>query len=367
MKFGIYPPTCILQSPLLSMTFSSGLPSFSLLLKPRRKPFVYHAQLSLSISLEPTMEALGCQRLQRVMTSSISTENGNDMGGKEPEEDEFFELELTAPDPDRKRYGTLTVDSTHFKDKPCGPAFLSSFSTEPKHSEKTQNDPKYNFSQSKRKILPVESSFPKPQTPISLLRSAPRFRVFRFRKSTKSANEAEQTEGTALRNRGKSFFTLRFKMKETESALTGDSSLRKNETASCSDSPTLHGGSNSKRFSKELIEKYLWLVKPLRIRVSKRQTGGVRFAGEFSPTASCSTASVGSANREQNAKASAGFRVVACRHLGKSKSASASVTGITSPARRDDSLLQQHDGIESAILHCKRSFSSSRGSNNYSP
>ncbi|KAK4743473.1 hypothetical protein SAY87_001474 [Trapa incisa] len=302
------------------------------------------------------MEALSFQRLQRVITS-ISAEHRHDTGAKGPEEDEeddsFFELELSVPDADSKSYTTVTFSATRSKDDPkSSPAHLS--------SEKTQNDPKYNFSQSKRKILPIDSSFLRPQSPISLLKSAPKFRVFMFRKSTKSAAEAEKTEGTQLRNRRRNFFTKRFKQKEAEfePAFTRDSCPRKNGIASCSDSSPLHGWSTSKRFSKELIQKYLRIVKPLRVKFSKRRAGGVGYSGEFSP------ASVGSANREQNAKAPAGFRVVVCRHLGKSKSASASVT---SPARRDDSLLQQHDGIESAILHCKRSFSSSRDFSPLSP
>ncbi|KAE8716234.1 hypothetical protein F3Y22_tig00110156pilonHSYRG00617 [Hibiscus syriacus] len=49
----------------------------------------------------------------------------------------------------------------------------------------------------------------------------------------------------------------------------------------------------------------------------------------------------------------------AYKHLEKSKSSSASASPIN---RRDDSLLLQHDGIQSAILHCKRSFNSSRES-----
>ncbi|KAK4784732.1 hypothetical protein SAY86_019100 [Trapa natans] len=310
------------------------------------------------------MEALSFQRLQRVITS-ISAERRHGTEGKGPEEDEeddsFFELELSVPDTDRKSCSSVSVRAFHSKDEPYScPAPLYSFLLEPEHSsDNTQNDPKYNFSQSKRRILPIESSFLRPQSPISLLKSAPKFRVFMFRKSTKSGAEADKTEGTPLRNR-RNFFTMGFKLKEAEvePALTRDSSQRKNESASCSDSSPLHGWSTSKRFTKELIQKYLRLVKPLRVKVSKRQASEVRNSGELSP------ASVGSANREQNAKAPAGFRMVACRHLGKSKSASASVTGIMSPARRDDSLQQQHDGIESAILHCKRSFSSSRGSNN---
>lgn len=61
-----------------------------------------------------------------------------------------------------------------------------------------------------------------------------------------------------------------------------------------------------------------------------------------------------------------GLRVV-CKHLGKRRSASAAAVAAAPPGpvlseRRDDSLLQQHDGIQSAILHCKRSFNASRDS-----
>jgi hypothetical protein len=57
---------------------------------------------------------------------------------------------------------------------------------------------------------------------------------------------------------------------------------------------------------------------------------------------------------------------VVCKHLGKRRSASAAAVAAAPPGpvlseRRDDSLLQQHDGIQSAILHCKRSFNASRG------
>lgn len=314
----------------------------------------------MSLASQPAMEALTFRRLWRPITS-VSSENRHDIGGKEPREDEedsFFELELTAPVFNPKIYSppiTNTKGATsNLENKPDMPTFVCS---EPvlrrPSSEKTEVVHKYNFSQSKRKILPVESSFPRPQSTISLLKSAPKFRVFMFRKS-KSVSAEE-----AGRNRGRNFFTLRFKLKEIEPALMRDRSLRKNENASCSDCP-LHGMSNMRRSSKEVIQKYLMLVKPLYVKVSKRQTGGVRFAREFSKTA---TAPSSSANRTPHSKAPGRFNVEACRQLGKSKSASTSVTGIVSPARRDDSLLQQHDGIESAILHCKRSFSSSRGLN----
>ncbi|KAK2993532.1 hypothetical protein RJ640_007364 [Escallonia rubra] len=62
----------------------------------------------------------------------------------------------------------------------------------------------------------------------------------------------------------------------------------------------------------------------------------------------------------------AAVRVV-CKTLGKSRSASAAVAAAppgttTTSQRRDDSLLQQQDGIQSAILHCKRSFKAARDS-----
>ncbi|WOG92826.1 hypothetical protein DCAR_0312103 [Daucus carota subsp. sativus] len=53
-----------------------------------------------------------------------------------------------------------------------------------------------------------------------------------------------------------------------------------------------------------------------------------------------------------------------CKGLMKSKS---SVRTVAVPlSRRDDSALQQQDGIQSAILHCKRSYSSSSSSSSFS-
>ncbi|PPD68883.1 hypothetical protein GOBAR_DD34236 [Gossypium barbadense] len=46
-----------------------------------------------------------------------------------------------------------------------------------------------------------------------------------------------------------------------------------------------------------------------------------------------------------------------CKQLGKSRSTSSASSPIS---RRDDSLLLQHDRIQSAILHCKKSLNSSR-------
>ncbi|KAK7280304.1 hypothetical protein RJT34_25366 [Clitoria ternatea] len=54
---------------------------------------------------------------------------------------------------------------------------------------------------------------------------------------------------------------------------------------------------------------------------------------------------------------------IASKHLGKSRLPSSTVVEVGSPTNRSDvTLLQQHDGIQSAILHCKRSFNLRHGS-----
>ncbi|KAM7274354.1 hypothetical protein ACFE04_029018 [Oxalis oulophora] len=125
----------------------------------------------------------------------------------------------------------------------------------------------------------------------------------------------------------------------------------------------------TKKFiSKEAIQKYLKLIKfkPLR-RNSNR--GGV-FYDEFAATSSSSVASSpapammfspapGMKERQQQQ----GFRVV-CRHLKKSRSASSATARVAmTPGRRsDDSLMLHNDGIQSAIMHCKKSLNSSTDS-----
>ncbi|KAI7727702.1 hypothetical protein M8C21_021814, partial [Ambrosia artemisiifolia] len=87
----------------------------------------------------------------------------------------------------------------------------------------------------------------------------------------------------------------------------------------------------SKRFSKEVVNKYMSLIKPLYIKVSRRSNDKVRLSEDS-----------------------------VFKHLGKCRSSSSSSAGKFTPspaARSYDSVLQQ-DGIQSAILHCKKSYSS---------
>ncbi|KAF7151674.1 hypothetical protein RHSIM_Rhsim02G0236700 [Rhododendron simsii] len=199
-------------------------------------------------------------------------------------------------------------------------------------------------------------------------------------------------------------FTVKFKVEEVPivSLFTRDNSSRassgtinnKSQKKETSD----ESGPDEKRVSKDGVQKYLKMVKPLYIRVSKRhgEKPSTGFSGQLSvqsparpeapksekteavakseppaavaksepPAAVAAAASC----EEKSAKQGklmlpAGLRVV-CKHLGKSRSASsaavaaAPVSGATvkQGRRRDDSLLEQQDGIQSAIMHCKRSF-----------
>jgi hypothetical protein len=129
-----------------------------------------------------------------------------------------------------------------------------------------------------------------------------------------------------------------------------------------------------KRFSKEVVmHKYLKMVKPLYIRVSRRYSHGEKSSEKVEAEIATEGETVVE-SEENNAKSQnqnqkqgnipAGLRVV-YKHLGKSRSASSAVAAsppvLVSSKRRDDSLLQQQDGIQGAILHCKRSFNASRG------
>uniref|UniRef100_A0A6N2LNY1 Membrane-associated kinase regulator 5 n=1 Tax=Salix viminalis TaxID=40686 RepID=A0A6N2LNY1_SALVM len=279
-------------------------------------------------------------------------------------EDSFFELELTVPDFDTSKCGsdsTTNIKNSHPLGKESN--FFDSKQA-PLHNleHKESHNPQHTFQQpslstdhllSKRKILPVEHvSSSKPQSPISLLKSAPRFRVLMFKKpksmasqKTEKTGEAEQFNANSKRHESNKLFTVKFKLEEVTNAsfFTKQNSLRKQIAKDSYDNDT------SKRFSKEMIQKYLKLIKPLYIRVSKKQNDKMKFSGELSVGSPSSSPATVPAKEKQ------------------SKSASAT-TGISPPigSRRDDSLLLQHDGIQSAILHCKKSFNSSRDSSSMS-
>lgn len=285
----------------------------------------------------------------------------------------------------------------------------------------------------KGRLVPIEPSVVlngsesnlKPQFPASLLKSATNFRVLmlKFKKSrlsstgkgtsenaTDRANESavpqmqkkEEEKGDDTNTKQSKFFTVKFKVEELPkvSLFTRENSKSANKSQKQSNAEESAAIADEKRFSKEVMQKYLKKVKPLYVRVSKRYGEKLRFSGQLSlasglkaavsppPCAAAAAQKPSPPNATTTAEKSqpetefaeaaavsnvknlkqgnfpAGLRVV-CKHLGKSRSASSAVAAAppapTTSKRRDDSLLQQQDGIQSAILHCKRSFNASRG------
>ncbi|KAH7841443.1 hypothetical protein Vadar_029932 [Vaccinium darrowii] len=115
--------------------------------------------------------------------------------------------------------------------------------------------------------------------------------------------------------------------------------------------PTTTKLHKQRRFPKVVIQKYLKLINPFYYsRASKRYTDQTDEISKTTPFSS---------PRKQVQQQGIRVGTVAGNHLGKSRSTSSAVRA--APARRDDSLLLQDDGIQSAILHCKRSYNSSSG------
>ncbi|KAF3432912.1 hypothetical protein FNV43_RR24014 [Rhamnella rubrinervis] len=305
------------------------------------------------------------------------------------EEDSFFDLELTAPDYDSTGNNNTSKNNDYPDEKTTENAKGIGFKEErAKCSDKTAGDgelfcpkPELLLSPadpiSKRKILPVEP-ISKPQSPIALLKSAPRFRVSMFKKPKSTVTQKTEKTGEAepynifmgtqkqQRQQGK-LFAVKFNVEEAHnlSTLNRESSMRYNGSK-----PQNQSSHDSKAERKDVLQKYLKLIKPLYVKASKRYSDKMKFPSDLSvasPASSPVPAAPICSPKEKQANIPAGIRNV-CKHLGKSKSASASAVSATVPQtnRRDDSLLQQHDGIQSAILHCKRSFNSSRDSSSLS-
>ncbi|KAL6502373.1 hypothetical protein OROHE_024651 [Orobanche hederae] len=248
----------------------------------------------------------------------------------------------------------------------------------------------------KGNLVSIEPSEENSKLPVFLVKSATKLSVLLLNKLKKSKSinggnlEKPEKSGTdeadakKEENQGKSsgkFMAVTLKVEDgpLASLFTRDNSSKENG----------HGravknnveDNNIISDSKEVVvPKYLKLVKPFYIRVSKRYVEKLKFSGHLigggggggskGATASlCEADKLGeglSAAARADVKAhhtrqglQAGLEVVR-KHLGKSRSASAAVAAATPSNRRDDSLVQLQDGIQGAILHCKRSFNSSR-------
>ncbi|URD93414.1 hypothetical protein MUK42_00696 [Musa troglodytarum] len=195
---------------------------------------------------------------------------------------------------------------------------------------------------------------------VSLLKSATKLRIFLLRlrkpKST-AAGVANASPKQQPQGERQSRFFVKFKVAEVPiiSHFTRDNSSRNTSSGDraampqAEDSPA--ATTEEKRFAREVVQKYLNIIKPFYVKVSRWHVERLRLPSELAPA---------KAPPQEARGFPAGLRVVGKR-LGKSRSASAAVAAVRSlpPQRRDDSLREQQDGIQSAIAHCKRSFTTS--------
>ncbi|CAN7115107.1 hypothetical protein HID58_009422 [Brassica napus] len=205
---------------------------------------------------------------------------------------------------------------------------LSDFSLHKNKTPEEREVKQTTFSLSKSKVIPFVEPTSKPQSPTTPLNSGRKFRAFSFKKkeNNRSLNVMFKTEDqttTTTTSFGKTTTTA-------TSQLKPDTMFSEDSVSSVS---------SSKRFFD--------LIKPLYNKTTKKQSVN---SVSTSPASSPATAR----EKQRNSKPS-GIR----RQLGKSRSASATL----SPAKRvDESLQVQQDGIQSAILHCKKSFQGSESS-----
>ncbi|CAN4085834.1 unnamed protein product [Withania somnifera] len=181
---------------------------------------------------------------------------------------------------------------------------------------------------------PIDSN-PKPHSPITLLGSSIKFRVFLlgFRKPNPVKTGTDDSKHCPRDN------SLRSKLeKEREEEYSVDNS-------------------SSKQFPRATeLPKFFKLVKPLYPRNSKMCTDKITLSNQVSaPLPSPLVQSISSSRKQIEEKQGNRLGAV-CKHVMKSRSTASSFAGIPMN-RRDDSLLEKNDGIQGAILHCKRSYS----------
>ncbi|XP_075477447.1 putative membrane-associated kinase regulator 2 [Primulina tabacum] len=219
--------------------------------------------------------------------------------------------------------------------------------------------------------------------PVSVLKAAAKFGVvlLKLKKS-----KPEQTENMSKKEgnhgeMGRKFFAFKFKVEEVKMPFSSlfskenDSKVKKQGGESKQNGENLESdGVQEDRKSKK---HYFKMVKPLYVRISKGYVGKLKFYGQLDiPGAeTCSgilpPVIAAEKGKDGNVKvvdaAASGHSKTSPKQwiqmgllAGKSRPASAAVAAVpmTKMAcnRRDDSLLQVQDGIQGAILHCKRSF-----------
>ncbi|XP_059664606.1 probable membrane-associated kinase regulator 2 [Cornus florida] len=399
---------------------------------------------SVTLDAGPTARTAAATK---TIVTAVSHDNTAETDEDDNDDGPFFDLEFSVPDEEEqvKHQDDGNDNSADSGEEDGDGDNVDSDATDDENdrefkftlssgSSGDRTDPNVSLSPSddlffKGRLVPIESSSivlnssepnSKSQFPVSLLKSATRFRVLMLKFKKSKSNATEKTENEKTENDGSTsatpkqqnqqpdqsqqqqqnqpqnkFFTIKFKVEEVPivSLFTRDNSSRAcNKVEKQSSDETI---SDDKRFSKDVMQRYLKMVKPLYIRVSKRYGEKLKLSGQLSlgssggakpapsppstaPPKSPPVKSTAAKSEPQPPEVSeapplnnlksqkqvnlpAGLRVV-CKHLGKSRSASSPAVAPVSVQsnRRDDSLLQQQDGIQSAILHCKRSFNASR-------
>ncbi|GFP81035.1 probable membrane-associated kinase regulator 2 [Phtheirospermum japonicum] len=286
------------------------------------------------------MDALGIFKFWRNtaagadVSSEVDDVRNSSFGGTDEEtddDDSLFDLAFKSPD----RGAAKTRDEDLKKD--------------------------YRFIESPRDVFLSKNEFssPKPQSPVTILRSAPKFKVFMlgFKKSSK----CEKTEPVAaspvnqLSKPSKLEQSNRFSAKSGPAVgpfLARDNSLRSKMLKDNCD----YEASSDVVSAEKSVPKYLKLIKPFYVKASSK----AKSTDSVTPSSSPVTAPVNLSPRKFCEVSRVGSFKIMTRNLVKSRSASAA-DGAAPPSirRRDDSLLEQHDGIQGAILHCKRSYTNS--------
>jgi len=292
--------------------------------------------------------------------------------------DPFFDLELALTDEDDSQDDTNATHNDHQD---------HNNQSEPDSDSDTDSDSEkeFNFTLSpsassdhvifKGNLLLDSQPNSKPHFTASFFKSATKFRVFMLGLKKPKPNTHPK------KPRQRKLFAVNFKVEEVPivSFFTRDNSSRAKPShppnaEETQPSQTHTHLPSSPAEDKRSMPKYLKMVKPLYVRVSKRYAEKIRFSDQVEVTSPesappCSTVpekapveaegsqTEGTANvkgQKQGNAASlpAGLR----KHLVKGRSAAVPPPPLESSKRRDDSLLQQHDWIQGAILHCKRSF-----------
>ncbi|XP_060206353.1 membrane-associated kinase regulator 5-like [Lycium barbarum] len=231
---------------------------------------------------------------------------------------------------------TNTNEETHYDED----SFFDLVLTGPDGNPKEDYNSKY-VKQGKSECDFTIDSHSKPHSPVTVLGSGTKLRVFflGFRKSNQEKSGIDDS------------FTVNPKHQNKRHLPRGNSLRSKDKEFSVDNS-------SSKQFARAAeVPKFLKLVKPLYARNSKMCTDKIKISDQVStPLPSPFVQSFSSSKKlleEKQGNRVAGFGAV-CKHVMKSRSTASSSLPMN---RRDDSLLEQNDGIQGAILHCKRSYS----------